>query len=95
MGVHNYCLGHDGSFLGESMPYNDIAINIKASVPSNYSRKNSKYKRGVETVLILDSHGNKVDSEQKPCTNVIDLGKEDFLSISDYKNKVEAAIYDI
>lgn len=95
MGVHNYCLGHDGSFLGESMPYNDIAINIKASVPSYYGRKSSKYKRGVETVLILDGNGNKIDSEQKACTNVIDLGKEDFLSISDYKNKIESAIYDL
>ena len=93
MGVHNYCLGHDGSFLGESMPYNDIAINIKASVPSHYGRKRSKYKRGVETVLILDSNGALLDKEQKPCTDIIELDKESYSSIEEYRDSIEKVLY--
>ena len=95
MGVHNYCLGHDGSFLGESMPYNDIAINIKASVPSNHGRKKSKYKRGVETVLILDPNGLLLDKEQKPRMDIIELDKEDYSSIAKYKENIEKALYEL
>lgn len=77
------------------MPYNDIAINIKASLPSYYSRKSSKYKRGVQTNLILDKMGNLVDKEQKPCVDFIDLGSKDYSSISGYKENLEKAFYEL
>ena len=94
MGVHNYIMSHTGSFAGESMPYNDISINLKASIPSYFSKKEAKPKIGVRSNIILEND-KVVDREYVGNFIKIEVSTEEFHSMSKYMNKLEEAFYEL
>lgn len=87
-------MSHTGSFAGESMPYNDISINLKASIPSYFSKKEAKPKIGVRSNIILEND-KVVDREYVGNFIKIEVSTEEFHSMSKYMNKLEEAFYEL
>ena len=93
MGVHNYCMNYDGSFLGESMPYNDIAIALKASIPSNLCKENYRVKLGVKSQLIVNDEGKLIDKEYVSNMNIVSVDNKSYSSIKQYEEDMENLFY--
>lgn len=93
MGVHNYCINYDGSFLGESMPYNDMAIALKASIPSNLCKDIYKVKLGVRSQLIVNDDGKLIDKEYVSNINNVSVDNSSYSSIKQYEDTMENLFY--
>lgn len=89
MGSHCYTMDYDGRLNGESMPFNDIAIAIKLSVPSIVSKKKHNVKIGMQTKLILDKFGNKLDSELSNYSTSVEFDSEDLYSLKEYSEEFD------
>ncbi len=90
MGSHCYTLNYDGSLNGESLPFNDIAITIKLSVPSFNHKQKHKVKIGMKTALVVDEFGNLLDSELESYTEEICIGGPDISSLKKYEDEFNA-----
>ena len=89
MGSHCYNMDYDGRLNGESLPFNDIAIAIKLSVPSTISRKTHGVKIGMQTKIYTDEYGNKLDSELTNYKTSVDFKFKDEYSLQKYQDEFD------
>lgn len=82
-------MDYDGRLNGESLPFNDIAIAIKLSVPSTISRKKHDVKIGMKTKIYTDEFGNKLDSELTNYKTSVDFKFKDEYSLQKYQDEFD------
>ena len=87
MGAHNFTVTYDGEFSDISMPFNDIALTIKSSIPS------TTIKFGVKTEYIFDEKGMIAGVIPKAYKMNLKLSDKKIDSHSKYEQSMESQLY--
>jgi hypothetical protein len=93
MGAHNFTVTYDGQYSDISMPFNDIALTIKSSIPTTTIDDSANIKLGVRTEYIFDENNNIVGVIPKAYSMKVKLNEVSVNSHNKYESNMEEQIY--
>ena len=94
MGAHNFTVTYDGEFSDISMPFNDIALTIKSSIPSTTIDSDATIKLGVKTEYIFDEKGMIAGVIPKAYKMNLKLFDKKIDSHAKYEQSMESQLYE-